>query len=159
MKERFFSWILITSVVAFPLGCGRSANMESPDGGKTAITPRPSQLGGGAVPERPESQADKPAVVLEGVLPSDVPVPPKAKPTSLAKSEKVTSIKFETSEPVSDVVSFYNAALASRGWAVQGAVSTRSGSMIGATKGPRTLNVIVGKIDTTTIIALDVGQP
>jgi len=146
-------------ILALPLGCGPSPVPETSDTGEAAATQQENQPGATATgPKDGKTEADRADVSLPADFPNDVPIPPKAKPTATNKTARMTSVTLETAEPVSEVVAFYQTALDARGWEVQASTGTANGAVIGATKQNRTLNVMVRKGPTDTIITLDLGQ-
>jgi hypothetical protein len=157
MTRRVLLTILSLTILALPLGCRRSSTSQVPEGGP------PATNGGASQPTEPAAgqptSAEKPAPTLPADYPQDVPIWPKAKVTSSTVVDKKTAVRFETDAPVSDVVSFYNSALQGSGWEVLATTNSKSGSVLGATKSGRTLNVIVAKGERATLITLGLDQP
>jgi hypothetical protein len=148
---------LSLAILVIPLGCRRFTMGEAPEEGQPAIHGQANPPDGTAAGQT--TPAEAPAPTLPADYPKDVPIWPKAKVTSSTAVGKKTAVRFETDASVFEVASFYNAALPRDDWEILATTNSKSGSVIGATKGGRILDVIVAQGKQATLITLGLSQP
>ena len=160
MGKRVFLSILIVSFGTLLIGCNGSTTVETPDGNTATVTPGAdgdSVTVTGPNGEQSKIAADDAGMELPKDFPKDIPIPPGTKVITTTKMGPVDSVTLQTKAPVADVISFYNQAVVAKGWDVVASFNKPTGSMIGTTKGNRSLNITVFRTDDVTTISLNVS--
>ncbi|MBN1589652.1 MAG: hypothetical protein JW888_09065 [Pirellulales bacterium] len=161
MHKNFLFSMLMLSMLAPSLGCGKSRTITTPDGGEVTVDKTGDEVEvavTGPEGEKMTLKGSESGIPLPANFPKDVPIPSKAKPVSNATMGQVTTVALESTKPLAEIVTFYEVGLKKNGWKIEGSGNTPMGSFMGATKQKRSLNVMISKRDEVSVITLIMGQ-
>ena len=150
--------MVLALVSALAVGCGKSSYKTRE--GEVTVDKSSGQVTyegktkDGAV----KVTASKAGVALPDDFPKDVPIYKGAVVQMTSTQGKMTLVHLNVSDPVADVLKYYQDELKSQGWEIQSTMNMGEGSMLTAKKGDRECSAVVAKQDKGTMIQLTVTQ-
>ncbi len=136
------------------LGCGRGTTVTDAEGTQTTVTERGDGVEMTVTGEDGQTlkfAGDEAGVPLPDGFPSDVPIYAGATVVASMTLPGGMNVTLKTGDPQEKVRAYYETQLKANGWEVQATMNTADGAMLQTQKENRSVNVVIGRDEATTI--------
>jgi hypothetical protein len=159
MKKPLF--IVLTVLVAFSFGCGKSEKTYKTPEGEVKVKQKSGEVTYEATGKDGEkvtvASGDK-GIALPADFPKDVPIIKGATVKVAMTRDKQMMVHLYVAGPVADAAKFYSDELKSQGWAIESTIAAGDVSMLSAKKGNRQCSVTAAKEGDGTLVQLAIAQ-